>query len=110
MTDSAIEVAQFKWRHGDLSGTTDASEFKLTEGSNGDLTIIRQDMGPETQKCFGAYDFEQSISIAADDRALFLAMLLAHALEGEGPLNWEQLQDHCKAWDVPFSASERAIP
>ena len=72
--------------------------------------ILRQDMGPETEKLFGAHDFEQSISIAADDRALFVAMLLAQALGGEGPLNWDQLEDLCKEWDVPFSASERPIP
>lgn len=110
MTGSAIRVAQFKWGPGDRFGTTDASEFKLTERSNGDLTIIRQDMGPETKKCFGPYDFEQSMSIAADDRTLFVALLLAHAVEGEAPLNWAQLQDLCKEWDVPFALSERALP
>lgn len=110
MSNASIEVARFRWGPADLSGTTDASEFKLTEQPNGDLTIVLQDMGPETKNCYGAYDFEQSMSIAADDRALFVAMLLAHAVGVEGPLNWDQLQDLCREWDVPFSASERAIP
>tara|TARA_B100000678_G_C18223922_1_gene508023 strand:+ start:3082 stop:3414 length:333 start_codon:yes stop_codon:yes gene_type:complete len=110
MTASATKVAQFKWGPGGRSRTTDASEFKLTERSNGDLTIIRQDIGPETKKYFGAYDFEQSMSIAADDRTLFVAMLPAHAVGGEVPLNWEQLQDLCKESDVPFVLSERALP
>lgn len=109
MSDTSIEVARFGWGPADLTGTTDTSAFTLTETPNGDLMIARQDMGPETEKCFGAYDFEQSVGIAADDRALFVAMLLAHAIEGEGPLNWDQLQDLCKEWDVPFSASERSI-
>lgn len=110
MSDTSIEVARFRWGPADLAGTTDASEFKLLEKPNGDLIIIRQDMGPETEKCFGAYDFEQSMSIAKDDKTLFVAMLLAHTLGGEGPLNWDQLQDLSKDWDVPFSASERSIP
>lgn len=110
MSDTVIEVAQFRWGSADLSGTTDASEFTLTEKLNGDLVIVRQDMGPETEKYFGAYDFEQSMSIAANDRALFIAVLLTHAIEREGPLNWDQLQDLCKEGDVPFSASERPIP
>jgi hypothetical protein len=110
MSDTSIEVARFRWGPADLSGTTDASEFKLLEQPHGDLMIVRQDMGPETERCFGAYDYEQSMSIAADNRALFVAMLLAHAVEGEGPLHWDQLQDLCTEWDVPFSASERAIP
>ena len=109
MSDATIEVARFRWGPAGLSGTTDASEFTLTEKPNCDLMIVRHDTGPETQKHLGAYDFEQSMSIAADDRALFVAMLLAHAVGGEGPLNWEQLQELCKEWDVPFSASERAI-
>lgn len=109
MSDTVIEFARFRWGPADQSGTTDASEYTLTEKPNGDLMIIRQDMGPETEKLNGAHDFEQSISIAADDRALFVAMLLAHAVEGEGPLNWDQLEDLCKEWNVPFSAGEGAI-
>lgn len=110
MSEKVIEFGRFRWGPADLSGTTDASKFTLTEKPNGDLMIVRQDVGPETEKSFGAFDFEQSISIAAADRALFVAMLLAHAIEGEGPLNWDRLEDFCKEWDVLFSASERAIP
>lgn len=110
MSDTSIEVAQFRWGPADLSGTTDTSDFTLIEKPKGDLIIARQDMGPETEKCFGAYDFEQSMSIAAGDRTLFVAMLLAHAVGGEGPLNLEQLQELCKEWNIPFSASERALP
>ena len=110
MSDITIEFARSSWGPANLSGTTDASEFKLTEKPNGDLVIVRQDMGPETENCFGAHHFEQSVNIAADDTTLFVAMLLAHAVGGEGPLNWDQLRDLCKEWGVPFSASERAIP
>ena len=109
MSDTVIEFARYRWGPADLQGTTDASEYTLTEKPNGDLVVVRQDMGPETEKHFGAHDFEQSIGIAADDRTLFVAMLLAHAIEGEGPLTWGQLQDLCKERDVSFSANEGEI-
>lgn len=109
MSGDGIEVARLNWGPGHLSGPTDTSWFKLIELPNGDLSIIRYDMGPETEACFGHYDFEQSISIAAADRAQFTAMRLAHFFDGAAPLNWDEFLAACKDWSVPFGESERAV-
>jgi hypothetical protein len=107
MKDNGIEVACVHW--GQATGVTDTSWIKLIELPNGDLLIVRHDMGPVTLASFDSYDFEHSLLITSADRAQFTAMLLSHVLEGDGPLSWDQLQKKFEDWSVPFTKSERAI-
>lgn len=108
MRDDGIEVSRLNWGTGNPSGTTDASLIKLIDLPNADLLIVQQDMGPETQACYGSFDYEHSLQIAFVDRAQFTAMLLSIAFEGTSPCGWEDLKSHCHNWSVPFRENGKA--
>ena len=109
MTNESIEVTRLNWGRGDLSGTTDTSWIKLIEMPNAELLILQLDMGPETEACFGSYDYEHSIRIAGADRTQFTALLLSLAFDGTAPCSWDDLKRHCLDWSVPFKESEGSV-
>ena len=109
MKDEGIEVTKLNWGSGHLSGPTETSWVKLIEQPNARLMIVQQDMGPETQACFGSYEFEHSIRIAGTDRTQLTAVLLSLAFDDTAACSWEDLKRHCLDWSIPFQESERSI-
>lgn len=105
--DGATEVAQVRW--GEPPDGTDTASISLRELPNGDIQIIQQAMGPETQASHGAYDYEQCLTIKAADHATLTTMLLSLAFDGPGSCDWESLTGHCRQWSIPYQEAGKAI-
>ena len=96
----AFDVSRFQWGPADLDGTTDTTCIQAIFAPCGKIRVLGYDMGPETQRMTGHYDYGYWIEVPAEDARCFVAGLLNRVLGGDGACTFDQLKDICREWGI----------
>jgi len=99
---TAIDAAFFRWASVGSDGATEATWFKIIPARSGGIRVLGYDMGPETERMTGHYDYAYWIDISASDLMLFTACMVGKLLGAEGSINFDQMKDACTDWGIPF--------
>lgn len=95
-----IPVNSFRWGN-DGDKITEHTWISLVVGASGAMRVLGYDMGPETKKMTGHFDYGYWLDITADDAPAFLATVLGLAMVDEGA-TFDTIRDASKDNGVPF--------
>lgn len=102
-----FEVARFQWGSGDLSEPTDATQITALFQADGGFRLLGYDMGPETKKLYGDFDWTYWIDVCGDETKPFIALLLRLLFEGrETVLTFDQLKSAMEDNEIGYTEGE----
>ena len=107
VTPPEFEIAHFQWGPGDLPAPTDTTTISASFKADGGLRLLGYDMGLETKKLSGEFDWGYWVDIPFDELQSTIALLFALLFEGrDTDLTFDELKSALEDQGIEYTEGE----